>query len=107
MVEQWSEAGLKTFGEVEAFYKAEKTGSKAVEEPETNVPKWSKSDYVNPLDPKIIDELEEFHKLNGTFDTPEAQAEIAKKRAEIEQGRANLEVQKQALLKRLDGKDKS
>ena len=50
------------------------------------MPKWSKSDYVNPLDPKIIDELEEFHKLNGTFDTPEAQAEIAKKRAEIEQG---------------------
>ena len=66
------------------------------------MPKWSKSDYKNPLDPKIIDELEEFHKLNGTFDTPEAQAEIAQKRAEIEQGRANLEAQKQALLARLD-----
>lgn len=107
VVEQWSEAGLKTLEEVEAFYKTEKTSSKAVDEPETNVPKWSKSDYKNPLDPKIIDELEEFHKLNGTFDTPEAQAEIARKREEIEQGRADLEAQKQALLKRLDRKDKS
>ena len=69
---------------------------------ESNVPKWSNPDYKNELDPKIIDELEEFHKLNGTFDTPEAQAEIAKKRAEIEQGRANLEAQKQEMLKRLE-----
>lgn len=71
----------------------------------TNVPKWSKSDYKNPLDPKIIDELEEFHKLNGTFDTPEAQAEIADKKKEIEEGRANLEAKKWELLGKLD-KDK-
>lgn len=68
----------------------------------TNVPKWSKSDYKNPLDPKIIDELIEFHKLNGTLDTPGAQAEIADKKKEIEEGRAKLEAQKQALLARLD-----
>ena len=63
----------------------------------TNVPKWSKSDYKNPLDPKIIDELIEFHKLNGTLDTPGAQKEIADKKKEIK-----LEAQKQALLARLD-----
>lgn len=73
----------------------------------SNVPKWSNSDYKNPLDPKIIDELIEFHKLNGTLDTPGAQKEIADKKKEIEEGRAKLEAQKQALLKRLDGKDKS
>lgn len=68
----------------------------------SNVPKWSNPDYVNPLDPKIIDELIAFHELNGTLETPEAQAEIAERKAEIEQGRANLEAQKQALLARLD-----
>lgn len=68
----------------------------------SNVPKWSNPDYVNPLDPKFIDELIAFHELNGTLNTPKAQAEIAQKRAEIEQGRANLEAQKQALLARLD-----
>ena len=57
---------------------------------------------MNPLDPKIIDELIAFHELNGTLETPEAQAEIAERKAEIEQGRANLEAQKQALLARLD-----
>ena len=73
----------------------------------SNVPKWSNPDYVNPLDPKIIDMLIEFHKSQGTLETPEAQAEIADKKKEIEEGRAKLEAQKQALLKRLDGKDKS
>lgn len=71
----------------------------------TNVPKWSKSDYKNPLDPKIIDELIEFHKLNGTLDTPGAQKEIADKKKEIEEGRANLEAKKWELLGKLD-KDK-
>ena len=117
IIREWAENGITTLEQAKKFHevnysqKAE-TGSqkpkKGAKAPSgTNVPKWSNPDYKNPLDPKIIDELEEFHKLNGTFDTPEAQAEIAKKRAEIEQGRANLEVQKQALLKRLDGKDKS
>lgn len=68
----------------------------------SNVPKWSNPDYENPLDPKIIDELIEFHKLNGTLDTPGAQKEIADKKKEIEEGRAKLEAQKQALLARLD-----
>ena len=68
----------------------------------SNVPKWSNPDYVNPLDPKIIDEIIAFHELNGTLHTPKAQEEIAQKRAEIEQGRADLEAQKQALLARLD-----
>ena len=84
---------------------AKKPSKKATKK--SNVPKWSKSDYKNPLDPKIIDELIEFHKLNGTLDTPGAQKEIADKKKEIEEGRAKLEAQKQALLKRLDGKDKS
>lgn len=68
----------------------------------SNVPKWSNPDYENPLDPKIIDELIEFHKLNGTLDTPGAQKEIADKKKEIEEGRAKLEAQKQALLARLE-----
>lgn len=68
----------------------------------SNVPKWSNPDYVNPLDPKIIDMLIEFHELNGTLDTPKAQKEIADKKKEIEEGRAKLEAQKQALLARLD-----
>lgn len=68
----------------------------------SNVPKWSNPDYENPLDPKIIDMLIEFHKSQGTLDTPEAQKEIADKKKEIEEGRAKLEAQKQALLARLD-----
>lgn len=87
------------------YDKPKKPSKKATKK--SNVPKWSKSDYKNPLDPKIIDELIEFHKLNGTLDTPGAQKEIADKKKEIEEGRAKLEAQKQALLKRLDGKDKS
>lgn len=68
----------------------------------SNVPKWSNPDYENPLDPKIIDMLIEFHKSQGTLDTPGAQKEIADKKKEIEEGRAKLEAQKQALLARLD-----
>ena len=59
--------------------------------PASNVPKWSNSDYVNELDPKIVDMLVEFHKSQGTLETPKAQAEIAQKREEIEQRRAELE----------------
>lgn len=66
------------------------------------MPKWSNPDYVNELDPKIVDMLVEFHKSQGTFNTPEAQAEIAQKRAEIEERRAELEAKKQEMLKRLD-----
>ena len=79
---------------------AKKPSKKATKK--SNVPKWSNPDYENPLDPKIIDELIEFHKLNGTLDTPGAQKEIADKKKEIEEGRAKLEAQKQALLARLD-----
>ena len=59
--------------------------------PASNVPKWSNTDYVNELDPKIVDMLVEFHKSQCTLGTPEAQAEIAQKREEIEQRRAELE----------------
>ena len=45
--------------------------------PASKVPKWSNPDYVNELDPKIVDMLVEFHKSQGTLETPEAQAEIA------------------------------
>ena len=54
------------------------------------MPKWSNPDYVNELDPKIVDMLVEFHKSQGTLETPEAQAEISQKREEIEQRRACL-----------------
>ena len=62
------------------------------------MPKWSNPDYVNELDPKIVDMLVEFHKSQGTL----AQAEIAQKREEIEQRRAELEAKKQELLNRLN-----
>ena len=45
--------------------------------PASNVPKWSNPDYVNELDPKIVDMLIDFHKSQCTLKTPEAQAEIA------------------------------
>ncbi|VPI82964.1 Uncharacterised protein [Streptococcus pneumoniae] len=73
------------------------------------MPKWSNPDYVNELDPKIVDMLVEFHKSQGALETPEAQAEIAQKREEIaqkreeiEQRRAELEDKKQELLNRLN-----
>ena len=66
------------------------------------MPKWSNSDYVNELDPKIVDMLVEFHKSQCTLETPEAQAEIAQRCAEIEQRRAELEDKKQEFLKRLN-----
>ena len=62
----------------------------------------SNPDYVNELDPKIIDMLIEFHRSQGTLETPEAQAEIVQRRAEIEQRRAELEDKKQELLNRLN-----
>lgn len=68
----------------------------------SNVPKWSNPDYVNPLDPKIIDMLIEFHESQGTLETPEAKAEIAQKKKEIEEGRAKLEAKKWELLGKLD-----
>ena len=43
----------------------------------------------------MVDMLVEFHKSQGTLETPEAQAEIAQKRAE-------LEAKKQELLNRLN-----
>ena len=66
------------------------------------MPKWSNPDYVNELDQKIIDMLIEFHRSQGTLETPKAQAEIAQKREEIEQRRAELEDKKQELLNRLN-----
>ena len=113
---EWADNGVKTVSQAESFYKvnyndiqensstAKTKSSTKQTTSKSNVPKWSNPDYVNKLDPKIIDMLEEFHKSQGTFETPEAQAEIAQRRAEIEQGRANLEAQKQELLARLDKK---
>ena len=66
------------------------------------MPKWSNPDYINELDQKIIDMLIEFHRSQGTLETPKAQAEIAQKREEIEQRRAELEAKKQELLNRLN-----
>nr|AAA91619.1 ORF3 [Streptococcus pneumoniae] len=97
----------RKFHEVNYSQKAEqqaktpKKGGKK-QAPASNVPKWSNPDYVNELDPKIVDMLVEFHKSQGTLETPEAQAEIAQKREEIEQRRAELEGKKQELLNRLN-----
>ena len=81
--------------------KTPKKGDKK-QAPASNVPKWSNPDYVNELDSKIVDMLVEFHKSQGTLETPEAQAEIAQKREEIEQRRTELEDKKQELLNRLN-----
>lgn len=115
VVSEWADNGVKTYDEAIDFYntnynqqpeqlpqKTKKGGKKQA--PASNVPKWSNPDYVNELDPKIVDMLVEFHKSQGTLETPEAQAEIAQKREEIEKGRADLEAQKQELLARLDKK---
>ena len=79
---------------------AKKPSKKAAKK--SNVPKWSNPDYLNPLDPKIIDMLIEFHESQGTLETPEAKAEIAQKKKEIEEGRAKLEAKKWELLGKLD-----
>ena len=82
-------------------YDKPKTATKKANK-KSNVPKWSNPDYENPLDPKIIDMLIEFHKSQGTLETPEAKAEIAQKKKEIEEGRAKLEAKKWELLGKLD-----
>ena len=112
MLREWAENGVKTVSQAESFYKVNyndipekaptaKKPSKP-KEGKSNVPKWSNPDYKNELDPKIIDELIAFHELYGTLDTPEAQEEIAQKRAEIEKKRAELEAKKWELLGKLD-----
>lgn len=73
----------------------------------SNVPKWSKSDYVNELSEEFIEKLIETQKELGIYGTPEAEAELAQRREEIEKKRAELESKKAELLKRLEGKDKS
>ena len=113
VIKEWAENDIKTLEQAKKFHevnysqKAEKQPKQAKKggkkkAPESNVPKWSNPDYENPLDPKIIDELIEFHKLNGTLETPEAQAEIAQKKKEIEEGRAELEAKKWELLDKLN-----
>ena len=112
MLREWAENDVKTVSQAESFYKVNyndipekaptaKKPSKP-KEGKSNVPKWSNPDYKNELDPKIIDELIAFHELYGTLDTPEAQEEIAQKRAEIEKKRAELEAKKWELLGKLD-----
>ena len=113
VIKEWADNDIKTLEQAKKFHevnysqKAEKQPKQAKKggkkkAPESNVPKWSNPDYENPLDPKIIDELIEFHKLNGTLETPEAQAEIAQKKKEIEEGRAELESKKWELLDKLN-----
>jgi Initiator Replication protein. len=112
MLREWAENDVKTVSQAESFYKVNyndipekaptaKKPSKP-KEGKSNVPKWSNPDYKNELDPKIIDELIAFHELYGTLDTPEAQEEIAQKRAEIEKKLAELEAKKWELLGKLD-----
>lgn len=64
----------------------------------SNVPKWSKSDYVNELSEEYIEKLIETQKSLGIYGTPEAEAEIAEKRKK----RAELEAKKWELLGKLD-----
>ena len=114
ILREWADNGVKTVSQAESFYKvnyndiqensstAKTKSSTKQTTSKSNVPKWSNPDYVNKLDPKIIDELIAFHELYGTLDTPEAQEEIAQKRAEIEKKRAELEAKKWELLGKLD-----
>lgn len=105
-LKKWIKHEVKTLEQAKAVYEVQNNKTKASVKlaKKSNVPKWSKPDYVNELSEEYIEKLIEFHKMNGTFETPEAQAEIAEKRAEREQKLAELETQKQALLKRLDEK---
>jgi len=113
VLQTWQEDDIKTLVEAIEFQKVNypsaqkqaktpKKQAKKAPESKSNVPKWSNPDYKNELDPKIIDELIAFHELYGTLDTPEAQEEIAQKRAEIEKKRAELEAKKWELLGKLD-----
>lgn len=96
IVTKWKDNNLKTLADVEAFYKKGKSGT---DEPsESNVPKWSNPDYENELSEEYIEKLIEAQKALGIYGTPEAEAEIAEKRAK----RAELEAKKQELLARLD-----
>lgn len=102
-LKKWIKHEVKTLEQAKAVYEAQNNKTKASVKPakKTNVPKWSKPDYVNELSDDYIEKLEEFHKLNGTFDTPEAQEEIAEKRAK----RAELEAKKWELLSKLEPKE--
>lgn len=75
---------------------AKKPSKKAAKK--SNVPKWSKSDYVNELSEEYIEKLIETQKSLGIYGTPEAEAEIAEKRKK----RAELEAKKWELLGKLD-----
>ena len=94
IVTDWNEAELKTLADVEAFYKNGKTE----ESSESNVPKWSNSDYENEISEEYIKKLIEAQKALGIYGTPEAEKEIADKRAK----RAELEAKKWELLSRLE-----
>lgn len=94
IVTDWNEAELKTLADVEAFYKNGKTE----ESSESNVPKWSNPDYENEISEEYIEKLIEAQKALGIYGTPEAEKEIADKRAK----RAELEAKKWELLSRLE-----
>ena len=99
IVTRWKDNNLKTLADVEAFYKKGKSG--ADESSESNVPKWSNPDYENEISEEYIEKLIETQKILGIYGTPEAEAEIADKRAK----RAELEAKKWELLGRLDKKE--
>lgn len=112
VVEQWSEAGLNTLADVETFYNAEKTGTKAVKEPETNIPHWSSmhpdnadKQENNILAPDFMEKLIETQIAMEIFDKPEGIAEREKRQKEIDEAlakRAELEAKKWELLGRPD-----
>ena len=58
-------------------YWPQKGGKKQA--PASNVPKWSNPDYVNELDPKIVDMLVEFHKSQGTLERKQKSSKNVKK----------------------------
>lgn len=99
IVTRWKDNNLKTLADVEAFYKKGKSG--ADESSESNVPKWSNPDYENEISEEYIEKLIEAQKALGIYGTPEAEKEIADKRAK----RAELEAKKWELLGRLDKKE--
>ena len=96
-IKKWVKHEVKTLEQAKAVYEAQTNKSKAKTPTKGNNPKWSKPDYENEISEEYIKKLIEVHELNGTLETPEAQAEIAEKRAK----RAELEAKKWELLERL------
>lgn len=93
IVTDWSEAGLKSLAEVEAFYKKGKSG--ADEPTKSNIPHWSDMNPENANKPKRkptqadMDNLIKVQKHMKVFDTEKSKNERAKLQKEIDEAEAS------------------